>query len=226
MPSKSTKGEPFFFYYSLVILIIVVGAFGVNALIKFEELPPVTSTVIFHGTIMIAWYALVVVQPGLIIQNNHRRHIAFGKASILLAVGVVVSAGLITIESYLRTGRSDVVAGNLFMIINFIILYSLAIYRRRHSEYHKRLVLFASIAIILPSLGRIAQATNINEFITLPILLLLMVVPLIYDSRTLREVHRATVLGIALVIAGIALAISLIESPAWSKFLEATIGNG
>ena len=123
-----------------------------------------------------------------------------GKLSIALAAGIVISGILMTLDSYARSSRVDIVTVNLFITINFIILYTLALIRRRQADRHKRLIMFAGIAMILPALGRIAQAADINEFITILFLLIIMLIPVIYDVRTLRRIHKTTILGIALII--------------------------
>jgi hypothetical protein len=225
MISDANKGEQFFYYYSLLILIIVFGAFGANAVVNFKDLPPISAIVIIHGIFMLAWYALVVVQTKLIRQGSHSIHITLGKLSIALAAGIVISGIFMTLESYARSSRVDIVTVNLFIIINFIILYTLALARRRQSDKHKRLILFAGIAMILPALGRITLATGINEFISIAILLFLVLIPAIYDLITLRRVHKTTILGIVLIIVGIALTVNLMESSSWIQFLQSAIGK-
>jgi len=79
--------------------------------------------------------------------------------------------------------------------------------------------------MILPALGRITQAANINDFLAIPLWLILLLVPVVYDFRAVRKIHKATILGIALIIIGIVLTVVLIESPSWSRLLEATIGS-
>lgn len=129
-----------------------------------------------------------------------------------------------TIDSFTRSGQVDIVSVNLFITINFIILYTLALIRRHQSDKHKRFILFASISMILPALGRITQAIGINDFISISILLILMLIPVIYDLRISKRVHKATILGISLIIIGIALTLIIMESSSWIQFLESTIG--
>lgn len=225
MSSEKLKREQFFFYYNLLILFIVVGTFSVNGFLNFEDLPPISLIVIIHGTLMFAWYVLVVVQAKLIRQRNYNIHITLGKLSIALAAGIVISGILMTLDSYARSSRVDIVTVNIFITINFIILYTLALVKRSQSDKHKRFILFTSVSMILPALGRFTQATGINEFISILILLILLVIPVIYDLRTLKRVHKTTILGISLIIIGIALTVSLMESSSWIQFLESTIGK-
>lgn len=226
MSIRKQKGEPFFFYYNLMILILVVAAFGTNAMINFEDLPPMIPLVIVHGIFMFGWYGLVVVQAGLIKKSNQHIHSILGKSSMALAGAIVISGILMTLDSYTRSGRVDIVTVNLFMTINFIVLYSLAIYKRRHAIEHKRLILFSGIAMMLPALGRITQAANINDFISIPMWLILLLIPLFYDLKKSKKIQKSSVLGISLIIIGIVLTLSLMEYSGWVKFLESTIGQG
>ncbi len=224
MTTQKLNGEPFFFYFSAVILILVIGGFGINAMVNFDDLPPILPIVYIHGIIMLIWYTLVVVQTSLIRSGNHSLHITLGKTSSVLAVGIVISGILMTLESYERSGRVDIVTINIFLIINFIILYSLALLNRKSADKHKRLILFASLAMILPALGRITQALGINDFISIPLWLILMLAIVVYDLRTLKKVHKATILGSVLIIVGIAFTVGLMDSESWAQLLESTIG--
>jgi hypothetical protein len=224
MPTRKLNGEPFFFYFSVVILILVIGGFGSNAMVNFEDLPPLLPIVYIHGIIMLIWYTLVVVQTSLIRSGNRSLHMILGKTSSVLALGIIFTGILMTLNTYERSARVDIVTINIFLIINFIILYSLAFYRRKYSDKHKRLILFASLSMILPALGRITQAFSINDFISIPLLLVLMLAIVVYDLRTLKKVHKTTILGIVLIIVGIAFTIGLMDSKRWAQLLESTIG--
>jgi hypothetical protein len=226
MPQQGYKSPSFFYSYSLIILSIVVFAFGINAFVNTAILPPILPMVIVHGILMLIWYTLVVVQSRLIAKRNINLHKILGKSSIILAVGIVISGIIMTLDSYDRSSRVDVVTINLFITINFIVLYSLAIFRRRQSDKHKRLILFASIAMMLPALGRITQAAGINDFLSLPMWVLLMLVPVIYDIKTIKRVHQSTILGITLIIIGLVLTITLMENPTWQGTIESIIGKG
>ena len=67
---------------------------------------------------MTVWYALVVVQSGLIMRDNHRLHMTLGEMSISLALGIVISGIMVTLESYGRSGRVDIAAAYLLYMIS------------------------------------------------------------------------------------------------------------
>ena len=226
MSAQKPIGKSFFLYYNLILLILVVGAFGINGIINLEKLPTFSALVIIHGLIMFLWYGLVVFQAMLIKHGKHNIHFLLGRTSIALAAGIIITGVMMSVESYQRSGDPTAFTVNLPITINFIILYSLAIYRRKYSDRHKRLILFSSIAIIIPALGRIIQAADIDGFLSIPMWLVLLIFPIVYDLRTLKKVHRTTLFGTILIILGIALTVVLLGSPSWIQFLESNIGTG
>lgn len=80
MAPEKLKRDQFFFYFNLLILVIVVGAFGVNGVVNYEDLPPISTIVIIHGIFMFAWYLLVVVQANFIRQRNYKIHMILGNS--------------------------------------------------------------------------------------------------------------------------------------------------
>ncbi len=183
MSAQKNKGEPFFLYYNVAILILVVGSFGINGMVNFEKLPAFSALVITHGIIMLLWYGLVVLQGILIRQGNHKIHFTLGRASIPLAAGIIITGVMMSVDNYHRSGAPTVFTVNLPITINFMILYFLAIYRRKYADQHKRFILFSSIAIIVPAFGRIIQLAEIDGFFSIPMWLLLLLPPIVYDLR-------------------------------------------
>lgn len=147
-----------------------------------------------------------------------------GKMSVALALGVVITGILISIAHYLRKPEGLVFMGGLVNMANFSLLYGSAVFMRNRSDWHKRLMLFAGIAMMAPVLARVVRAADLNEFAALPMWLLLIFVPAIYDLTSSRKVHKATLLGIALIIGGIVIMITIGMSSAWTTFLKSTLG--
>lgn len=220
LTEKFRGGEAFFFYYSFIIFVIVAGGFGANALVNTDLLPPSSPILYVHGIIMIVWYGLVVIQTGLIRSGNYSVHMALGKASFILATGIVISGTLISMYSFHRPSGFEIVTINLFILVSFIVLYTLALINRNYADRHKRLMVFASIALILPALGRITQALGISDFASFPVWLILMIVVVAYDIVVLRKIHWATILGFLLITAGAVISIVLIDSPGWKQMVN------
>lgn len=223
MSLQKTQRDPFFLYYHSLLLLIVVGGFGINGMINTTELPPISNLVIAHGAIMLLWFVIVPVQALLIRQGSYKLHIALGTSSTLLAVGIILSGLMISLDNYQRTTGPAVMTFNLPILINFTILFGLAIYRRKHADQHKRLILFSSIAMMAPALGRITRVFDINEFLSVPMWLILIVIVIFYDRRKLNRVHKSSWLGAGLIILGIVIAIILIDNPGWHQLLQSLL---
>ncbi|HMS08896.1 MAG TPA: hypothetical protein PKE66_05400 [Pyrinomonadaceae bacterium] len=224
MPADQTSRSAFFFYYACILLLVVTGGFGFHALIKPANLPPVSQTLIFHAIFTYSWYVLFTVQTGLIRTKRPALHMRLGKMSVALALGVVITGILISIAHYLRKPEGLVFMGGLVNMANFSLLYGSAVFMRNRSDWHKRLMLFAGIAMMAPVLARVVRAADLNEFAALPMWLLLIFVPAIYDLTSSKKVHKATLLGIALIIGGIVIMITIGMSSAWTTFLKSTLG--
>ena len=226
MPILKQKRDPFFFYFSILMLTIAVVGFGMNAIVNPESLPPVSTIVIVHGACMVLWYVLVVVQAGQMRARNITLHKRLGKLSVGLAIGILVSGILIALSTYARKGDAAIVMASFVMTGSFIVLFAFALYNYKRPAVHKRFIIYASLAMIIPALGRLTRAIGINPFLSLLFLILLAFVPLVYDKKTLKKVQGVTVIGIITIIVGLGLIVGVGLSEGWARFLAATLGNG
>lgn len=224
MRTKTSNGEPFYLYLNFFILIFVAGAFGINGVINFEKLPPVDAIFVIHGFFMLAWYSLIVIQAKLINSKKHPFHIAVGKFSIALVIGMLISEVLMSISSYHRSASVDIITINLFIMVNFVTLYSLALYYVKSSDKHKRLMLMASISMLIPAFGRATQAAGINDFLAILMLIIILIFPIVYDIKTLKKVHKSTILGCVLIILGVVFTVILIENATWQEIVDSLLG--
>lgn len=225
MSNLSLKRDPFFFYFSCLLLTIAVGGFGLNAIVNPESLPPNYTYLIAHGTCMTLWYVLVVVQSGLIRARNITLHKRLGKSSVVLAIGILVSGILVSINKYARSEDAVIVMSSIVMLGSFIVLYAFALYHYKRPVIHKRLILYASLAMLIPAHGRLTRALGINEFLSLVFLILLALAPLVYDRKTLKKVQGVTVIGIVTIIVGLGLIVGIGLSESWANFLASISQN-
>jgi hypothetical protein len=224
----------FFFYYALALLGLVVLGFGPSFYRQlFTALPPLSTHLHIHGAVLGGWFLLLVLQSGLVrghrvVMHRHLGRFAAAYGALVVAGGLLAS--LNWVSRVLATGASldtdmgdinplqgsdisflefasGVIWINIMSLVGFVALLILAIFLRARGEFHKRLVLLASVAIIPPAVARIARSlveTEQGPFIPLAMLALLLAFP-IYDFLTLRKIHPATVLGSVIVILSTAL---------------------
>jgi hypothetical protein len=123
---------------------------------------------IVHGVFAVTWMAMLVVQSWLIGRGHRRLHRWIGRASLIVAPGLVISALLVVIDS-LPTGGAAHFPTRLLLILVWIDLWSLALFSalyigalvwRRDLFVHSRLVASTVFVAVIPALGR-AYGMNI-----------------------------------------------------------------
>lgn len=218
------KGEPFFLYINTFILAVVVLGFGSRAIMIPERLPPASLAVALHGISMLAWYILVIVQLGLIRKGNVTLHMRLGTWSLGLASLVLVTSPLVTVSNFQRTGDPMVVIANIVNMVNFTILYSLGIWKRFNAPAHKRLMTFASLAMVVPAAFRLFQSFGLSEMLSIPLWFGCALSVVVYDLVKTRKVHWVSVMGLLLFVAGTAVILNVGKLDSWKEYLVATIG--
>ncbi|RIW14470.1 hypothetical protein D0X99_12995 [Algoriphagus lacus] len=224
MKTLSSSRPASYFYFHLIILVLVFGGFGLNALVHPDKLPPTSGIVYLHGLIMFLWYILIVIQSNLIRSGNISLHKTLGKSSLLLALGIVVSGIWMSVVHYSRPDGFVFSTINTFILINFIILFYLAWTNRFRAEYHKRYMTFVSLSAVFPALGRIILGLNLNQYLSVPLWVVLVLVMGVHDFQAQKKIHPATKIGTGLILLGIAFTLILMENAAWKAFLDQLMG--
>lgn len=221
---KIQKGEPFFLYLNTFILAIVVLGFGSRAMMTPERLPPASLAVALHGLCMLAWYVLVIVQLGLIRNGKVALHMRLGTWSLGLAFLVLATSPLVTVSNFQRTGDPMIVIANIVNMVNFTILYSVGIWKRFKAPAHKRLMTFASLAMLVPAAFRLFQSFGQDEMLSIPLWFGCAISVIVYDLVKTKKVHWASVMGLILFLAGTAVILNVGSLESWKEYLMATIG--
>ncbi len=187
---------------------------------RSDTILEVSGALIAHGLFMLSWYILIVIQTGLIAKKNYKLHMLLGQGSMAIVIGIIISGILITIISYRTTEDIGPVGMNLFIVVDLLILYSLALAKRKNGASHKRFMTYASLAMLVPALARVTFVLKLDPFFSLPMLLILLIVPLVYDYRTLKKVHRASLIGSIVVLVGTIISIVLVSTPAFATLAD------
>jgi uncharacterized membrane protein YozB (DUF420 family) len=184
-----------------------------------------------HGLFFSAWMILFLVQTVLIVRGSrilHRRlgWAAAGIAAVMVALGIAAS-----IEQMRRVPLTIApqvgLALNTFPILVFVILVGSAIYYRGRSDWHKRLILSATISLLGAAMLRIIvpHAGSLKPpeiFILASIILDLFFVPsFIYDWRTRHKIHPAYFCALTLLIVSQISIVTVIQWPPWIRLAHA-----
>ena len=223
------------FYLTMVLVsaaIIFVGfapSFYLKSVIHAP--PPLTQLTIAHGLVFTAWILLFITQVSLIARNQPALHRQLGILGAIL-YGAVASLGMSTAITAGRLGHAPpeapaplaFMALSFFIIIAALTLVVMALWNRRRSDWHKRLMLASLFMMTGPGIGRIviplglaAQEVTVGFFVTY----LLLAVAMLYDYRVYRHVHRAYWIAAGIfVIANLGVMWGF-RSPAWMAFAHA-----
>jgi hypothetical protein len=205
----------------------VVAGFAKTYFFKvFSGSPPLTRPEHLHGMIATVWIALHYTQARLVAAHRvdvHRRLGIFGAfVAALLAVQVLTMAtGNAAAGHGGPPGRDplqflSVPVGTTTM---FVLFVGSALALRRKREWHKRLMLLATMTLLMPAMGRldqqIVQPLGAPRFV-LPIAVTFAFVAWawVHDWRRLGRVHPAYIVG------GIALLVSM-PLRRWIGFTDA-----
>lgn len=102
-----------------------------------------------HGALLAGWLLLVAVQSWLL--SGHRK---LGWAALVLAPAIAASTIAIGVEATgrdLASGLPTGMAGNVTAPLVFCALVGAAIWLRRQPQWHKRLILLATMVILWPA---------------------------------------------------------------------------
>ena len=210
-----------------------------------QAAPP--AVVHFHAVSMTLWLLLLLTQSVLVSKQRVDIHRKLGIASLVLApcilismVGMdlygvdtfnprttVVTSGVIPPEelAQLKQYASSilVIHGASYLLFPAFYIWAIRV-RRTDNETHKRLIILATLVVMIPGLGRLLSITRVIPDFGLSIIdarhfyLLALIVPaVVYDIAKRHALDRAYVVGLSLLGAWMVAAHFLWTSPWWRE---------
>jgi hypothetical protein len=185
-----------------------------------------------HGMLFFAWVALAVLQPALVRGGRSKLHRGIGYAALPLAVGMAASGvgvGVYAVKRDLAADMGDFayssLPGVLFAMIIFLGLVAAAVALRKKPDWHKRLMVLATIAVLWPAWFRFRHfmpwVPKPEIFLAVIIADSLVVIAMVRDRLQFGKIHPAyLIFGIGLIAEHVAEA-ALFDSPGWRSFAKA-----
>jgi hypothetical protein len=223
----------FYLTMAIVSAVLIFAGFAPSFYLKsvIHAPPPLSLLTTIHGTVFTLWMALFITQAWLIAVDNVALHRQIGVMGALL-FGTMLTLGYTTAITAARLGHAPpasppplaFMALPLFAITGTAILVGLALWFRRRSDWHKRLMIAALFTMTSPGTGRIAIPLGFApeaNWIALGTAELLLAIALFHDWRTERRIHPAYVVAVVVFAAihvGVAWGFS---SPTWLAFAHA-----
>jgi hypothetical protein len=232
-PTKSSIGLPgrrydhlFFSAMALLILATVFVGFARTYYLAGVFHAPLPSLIIhLHGAAFSCWILLLVTQTSLVSAGRVDIHRRLGIAGFLLACLMVTLGVLAATDSLVRHGGPSSLDPKLFYVIPmtdmliFAMLVFFAFRARSNSPAHKRLILVATIALLIAAIARwplaAVQGNPIRATLLTYIFLLILAG---YDIWSTRKIHRATLWAGAFLIFVQQIRIPIGKTAAWQAF--------
>jgi drug/metabolite transporter (DMT)-like permease len=146
---------------------------------------------------------------------------------VMLVVGVVAALhGAIRHSGPPMIDPLSWLAVPLFDMPVFAGLIAAGLYTRQTPQTHKRLMLIATVGLIAPAVGRMAQMSDLPLPFPMPIIgamMLFLLALALWDRRNRGRIHRATVIGGGVLIASWPLRLAIWDSGPWMAFADQAV---
>lgn len=229
----SSPSDIIYVYMAILLVLTAIASFAPTsfALVSRvysgqQSLPP--FVVHFHAASMSLWLLLLLTQSVLGFTKSLYLHRRLGAISLVLAPCILISMygmDLWGVETFNvqdtvvasavatpdRVGQLKEYAASILLIHGASYLLFPAFYlwaflvRRKDNETHKRLMILATLVLMIPGLGRLLSVTKVLPDFGLNLLdarhfyILVLIAPaLVYEIATQRIPHRAYLVGVAL----------------------------
>lgn len=224
--------KTFFFVMAIVVAATAIIGFSFARLIGLSSFGA-PWWVHVHALIMMSWVGLFLAQTGFIWQGNRAAHRRLGRIGAVW-IGWMLMVGLLTTAWSLGARRAPPFFDPVFFLamdwLNMIAFAAMAwagIALRHRTDWHRRLMLGATIIVIGPAWGRLMPLPILREGVVWPIsglLLLYFGAGLIYDLRTRGRVHPAYGVGVAVLAAFVLLIRPIAAIPAFAELAHKITG--
>lgn len=234
--------------FATALVGFVPSSIGKIAAVSAGQRPPFPPVLHVHAVLMGAWMTLLLVQGFLVPTGNVAVHRRLGLVGFALVPALLLTMVLVTRNIWItvaglpadamppaqlaatRTFLSNILLGQIesFVLFALFIGWALAV-RRTDSGTHKRLMLLGTL---MPLMAAIDRATGRWGISTLPDsmvslhghALVLLLPALVFDVVRYGRVHRAWVIGLAVVLPFFLTIHLLWGTPRWLATAPAIMG--
>jgi len=218
----------------LLVAHVVVGFARTLFFRPLFDVPAIPTYLFVHGAILSTWYVWLFLQSALVAAHRTDLHRRVGVVGVCVAAAVV-AVSVVTVLNFIprmRLTGVDVEAASVTLVqlvissalalAAFSVLVALAVVHRRRPAIHKRLMLFASIAIIGPAGSRMPAtlaALGLSPAVALFFLVILLASPIAYDLVERGRPHLVTVICLIVVIGSVPASIAATRNESLRTFV-------
>jgi hypothetical protein len=227
--NRAQRTERLFFSgIAFALLIVVFVGFAPTYFLRESfGTPALTPSLQVHGLLFTTWMILLAVQTSLIAASKTAWHRRLGIAGALLGAAMMVAGAYVAITRA-RSGLSTppppgltpavVLTLPLATLIVFPALFGSALKFRRRTDFHKRLVILATLELVTAAVARWPVISTLGPVAFFGFTDLFVVALAAYDWKTRGRVHPATVWGGLFLIVWQPLRLAIGFTAPWQSF--------
>jgi hypothetical protein len=164
-----------------------------------------------HAASFLGWMTLLLAQALLVSTGRVRIHkklgtFGIGYGVLIIFIGLAVSFALplhhLAVDGWKMNRAARLLLIGLSDITWFAGFFGAAVAYRRRPETHKRLIVLAAVALMLPGAARLVLAVvGMMPLIILPVSLSPLLIAMGYDLLTRRRIHSTYLIGAPILVA-------------------------
>jgi hypothetical protein len=217
----------------LVVTTVFIGFFPtyfqkpLEHVIPLAPSPALATIIHFHAVVMISFFLFYLLQTALVSVKRRALHMTLGWASVVL-IPTIVILGTVVVFYGATLGHKGIMpdpeVAALFFVLDvyvFAALAAVAILLRAKPEAHKRLMLLAIIAGLLPPALARSPLIHLGPFAVAAAVFAFLFAGPVYDLVTQRRIHPAYLWGLLFIIATMPpTRLALGHTHAWHHFVD------
>jgi hypothetical protein len=230
---QGDRGGAFYLLFALTAVVATLVGFSTTYFIPVatrQFAGPVAAHL--HGLFLFGWIGLLLLQAWLARQKRIRTHQRFGLAMLPCAVAMAatgIGVGMFAVRRDLAAGVGDAAYSQLGGVVTamslLLVFTAIAFAMRRRPDWHKRMILLATVAVLWPAWFR---WRHLMPWLPRPDIWLSVVVPdamilaaALRDRLRFGHIHPAYLIFGSLLIAENVAELLLFDSPLWRAATKA-----
>lgn len=229
---KQPSRTNFFYFMSLVGLSAAFIGFGKTFFLpvsqgKFEA----PFIIHLHGAFAFGWITLFFIQAVLIRRSRYSMHARLGILGLIMASGIAITlfpTGKFVVDRDLAAGLGNSayssILGTITSGLLFFLLVLTGILNRKRPDYHKRLMLLATIVVLWPAWFRFRHyfptVPNPEIWFALVLADSLILALWIHDWIRLKKIHPVSLYAGLFIIIEQSFEVWAFDRPLWREIAK------
>ncbi|MEZ5851481.1 MAG: hypothetical protein R3D68_12620 [Hyphomicrobiaceae bacterium] len=226
--------QPFFTKLAIALALFIIVGFVQWSLRGFVSIGATPWWVHAHGLFMVLWLAIFVAQNVLAGRGNFQLHRRLGWMAMIVVAGTGVFGSLAGIQALALHRIPPFFTNAYFLALTqveiglFVATVAWAVACRRQTQWHRRLMVGATVLLMEPALGRLLPMPllgGMGEWLVLAFQLVPLAILARHDRANGAAVHPATLSAAAIVIGSHVLVTVLAGLPAFAEIANRIAGQ-